>query len=88
MRWGFENTDEMKAVMNLPELKYDFSGTTIEEARAGPRRELVLVLRSMAGAPFSQVRFGGIQNFGTIASSRLAATSDPPSRISSQSHRR
>jgi hypothetical protein len=52
--------------VDLPDLRLDFYGATIDEARVGPRRELALVLRDMAGNPYAQVRFGGITNFGEV----------------------
>src|SRR3982750_2599340 len=52
--------------MDLPDLRLDFYGATIDEARVGPRRELNLAFRDMAGDPHSRVRFGGIANFDEV----------------------
>jgi hypothetical protein len=52
--------------MDLPDLGLDFYGATIEEAVIGPRRELRLTFRDMAGNPHSRVRFGGIANLDEV----------------------
>ncbi|APW62226.1 hypothetical protein [Paludisphaera borealis] len=62
--------------MDLPDLRLDFYGTTIDEVRFGPRRELNLSFLDMAGNPHSWVRLGGIVNFDEVREIFAALTFD------------
>lgn len=52
--------------MRIPDIPCGFYGTSIEEARFGPRRELTLTFVDMKRRPHSRVRFGGIVDLDEV----------------------